>query len=132
MIVLDTHVLVWWLGGEGRLSRNAQAKIDDDSDRTGAICVSSISVWEIAMLVRKGRLALTIDVNDWIRLAEQLPAIAFVPVNNNIAARSTMLPEPLHGDPADRMIVATARALGCPLITSDHKLLEYAHVESVW
>jgi len=132
VILLDTHVLLWWLADTDNLSPTARARLDEYSDRTGEICVSSISAWEIAMLVQKGRLALTIDAADWIRHAEQLPAISFVPVNNQIAIKSTLLPEPLHKDPADRMIIATARHLACPLITADSKLMAYLHVDTIW
>lgn len=132
MILLDTHVLLWWLADMDNLSAAARARLDQHLDQTGDICVSSISAWEIAMLTQKGRLALTIDVTDWIRHAEQVPAISFVPVNNDIAMKSTLLPEPLHKDPADRLIIATARHLACPLVTADSKLLTYPHVDTVW
>ena len=132
MIVLDTHVLLWWLAGEGDLTRPARRCIERHVGDAGAIKVSSISAWEIGMLVQKGRLALSIDVVDWVRRAEQIPSVSFEPVDNNICLQSTLLPEPLHRDPADRIIVSTARELNCPLITADRKLLDYPHVETVW
>jgi len=129
MIILDTHAWFFWVNDNiGQLSDKALEAIQSEE----TLGISVISCWEIAMLVQKGRLALTIDAADWIRHAEQLPAISFVPVNNQIAIKSTLLPEPLHKDPADRMIIATARHLACPLITADSKLMAYLHVDTIW
>lgn len=131
MILLDTHVWVWWLGDARRLSKAARAAIAGalDGDR---LYVSSISAWEVGLLVARGRLKLTMEVGDWIAKAESLPFLAFVPVDNQIALESTRLPPPLHADPADRMIVATALRLGATLVTSDGKLARYPHVRTVW
>jgi PIN domain nuclease of toxin-antitoxin system len=82
--------------------------------------------------VRRGRLELSMDVGDWVAKAEALPLLRFVPVDNRIALRSVLLPPPLHNDPADRIIVATALQLGATLITKDEKLRGYPHVRTVW
>lgn len=132
MIVLDTHVLLWWLAGTDDLTTAARRGIEAQAGVEAGIRVSSISAWEIAMLVQKGRLALSVDVSDWIRHAEQVPSVTFERLDNNICVQSTMLPEPFHKDPADRFIVATARELNCPLVTADRKLLSYRHVETIW
>ena len=100
--------------------------------REQTIRVSSISVWEVAQLVSRGRLELTMDVTDWIAKSESLPFLQFVPVDNRIALRSTRLPEPFHADPADRIIVATALSLGGTLVTKDDKLRRYQHVPTTW
>lgn len=84
------------------------------------------------MLVNGGRLTLTMDVEQWLDTARQIEQIRFVPVDNDIAVKSTRLPGEFHKDPADRMIVATARKLGAPLITADEKIRDYAHVKSIW
>lgn len=131
MIVLDTHAWVWWVSGMEELSSAAAALIDDGV-RERSIRVSSISVWEVAMLVRRERLVLTMDVGDWIARSEALPFLRFVPVDNRIALAAAYAPEPLHSDPADRIIVSTARALGAALITRDRRLHDYPHVETVW
>ncbi len=105
------------------------------SDRAmddASICVSSISCWEVSLLVKKGRLELTTDVEDWIAGSEALPFFRFVPVDNRIALRSNLLNGTLHEDPADRIIVATAVTLGATLITKDQKLRRYSGVESLW
>lgn len=96
------------------------------------IYVSSISAWEVALLVDKGRLKLSIEVGDWIARSEALPFVTFVPVDNRIAVRSVELPLPLHDDPADRIIVATAIILGAVLVTQDERLRRYSHVPTRW
>lgn len=131
MIVLDTHVLVWWVSNPEKLSSKARRAIER-AIKAKAVYISSISVWEIALLSAKGRLKLTMDVKRWIELIEQLPALQFVPVDNRIALSSVTLPERLHPDPADRMIIATARYLGAKVVTSDTKIRRYQHVQSTW
>lgn len=131
MIVLDTHALIWWIAQPDLLSPAARARIDRETEGAG-IHVSAISCWEIALLVRKQRLALTLDVADWIAKTEALPFVQFVPVDNRIALRSNALPGDLHDDPADRLITATALTLGATLITKDARLHAYPHVETLW
>ncbi len=130
MIVLDTHALVWWVSG-GPLSKRSSRAIERAS-ASRALYASSITAWEIAMLVKKGRLELTIDLAQWIRSVEALPDLRFVPVDVGIALASTLLPGSLHSDPADRIIVATARSLDAALVTRDGKLADYPHVETIW
>ena len=131
MIILDTHVLIWWVSDPQKLSEKARKKIKDGLKKS-EILVSSISVWEICMLVKKGRLKLTMDVDNWLEKVENLPYIHFVPIDNKIASKSVDLPDGFHQDPADRMIVATALQKGAILITSDKKILRYPHVRSLW
>ncbi len=131
MIVLDTHAWVWWVAEPRRLSSRVQELIQ--ASVVGAsVCVSSISCWEVALLAKRGRLDLTMDVGDWVARSEALPFVKFVPVDNHIALRSVSLPEPLHDDPADRIIVATALALGATLVTMDRRLRRYRHVKTIW
>jgi PIN domain nuclease of toxin-antitoxin system len=131
LIVLDTHVLIWWVAQPELLSPSARARIDREMQE-GGIHVSAISCWEIALLVRKRRLTLTLDVADWMAKTEALPFVQFVPIDNRIALRSNALPGDLHDDPADRLITATALALGATLITRDARLHAYPHVETLW
>lgn len=131
MIVLDTHVLVWWLSEPKKLSDKARKKINEEVKKEGLL-VSSISVWEIYMLVKKGRLKLTMDVDSWLEKVEGLPAIRFIPVDNKVASKSVTLPGKLHDDPADRMIIVTALQQGAVLITGDKRILDYPHVRSLW
>lgn len=132
MIVLDTHALVWWIGGDAsRLSSAARNAIDVALIGDGVVA-SSISAWEIAMLVSKGRLSLAMDVERWLGLAGGIEGFRFVPVDNLLAVRSVTLPGEFHADPADRMIVALARELAAPLVTADSKIALYPHVKSIW
>ena len=111
MIVLDTHALVWWISEPSRLPKRTRTVVDA-AMRESSIYVSSISCWEVAMLVKKGRLELSMAAPDWLASLEALPFLSFVPVDNRIALRSVELPPPLHEDPADRVIVATALTIG--------------------
>jgi PIN domain nuclease of toxin-antitoxin system len=131
MIVLDTHAWVWWVSEPHRLSARARHAVAR-AMRDGRLFVSSISVWEVALLVASDRLRLTMDVESWIARSEALPFLSFVPVDNRIALKSTRLPGPLHSDPADRMIIATSVVLGAELVTRDDKLRNYAHVRTLW
>jgi PIN domain nuclease of toxin-antitoxin system len=132
MIVLDTHVLVWWATGDKtKLTKRAASAISREH-KNGALCVSSISAWEIAMLVARARLHLTVEVSAWLNTAAQIENLRFVPVDNTIAIGSVQLPDPFHADPADRIIVATARTLGAALVTADEKIRGYASVETIW
>lgn len=132
MIVLDTHVWVWLVSDPKKLSRKAAAAIDRAVSEKIPIFVSSISVWEVAMLVSRGRLELSMDVRDWVTKSETVPFLTFAPVDNVIALRSVLLPEPFHGDPADRLIVATALTKGATLISGDKKILNYGAVKTTW
>lgn len=132
LIVLDTHVLIWWASGQAaELSRKGRAAIDHEA-AGGEILVSSISAWEIAMLVERGRLQLSMDVEQWLRVIGEIEAVRFVPVSNRIAVKSVALPGDFHQDPADRLIVATARDLAATLITADEKIRQYPHVATIW
>lgn len=131
MIVLDTHAWLWWLSNPELLGEQAAEAITAARARR-ELFVSSISVWEVAMLTQKGRLQLALDVRDWLARCEALPFLQFAPVNNAIAVQATRLPDGLHGDPADRIIVATTLSLGATLVTKDEKLLRYPPVKTLW
>lgn len=132
MIVLDTHTLVWWLSGQDSLLSELAIGAINAETPGGEILVSSISAWEIATLVSKGRLALTMDVTSWLDTAAEIEALRFVPVDNELAVKSTELPGEFHKDPADRIIVATARKFAAQLVTADEKIRNYEHVRVVW
>ena len=131
MIVLDTHTLVWWVSGDSRLSTKAKTAIDTER-HDGEILVSAISAWECVMLARAGRLVLSMDTVTWLDTVSQVPGLRFVPVDTPIAIQSVELPGEFHKDPADRMIVATARRFSAALITADSKIRNYPHVQTVW
>ena len=123
-VLLDTHVLIWLLNGDRTLSPAAVTVIEQAA-REAAVFVSAITPWEIAMLVAKGRLTLTRDVQEWIDDALRQPGVALAPLDPVIAVASTRLPGAVHGDPADRLIAATARHLDALLVTADDRLLVY-------
>jgi PIN domain nuclease of toxin-antitoxin system len=131
MIVLDTHVWIWWVSNPEHLSPPAKQEIDNAMEN-GEILISSISVWEVALLLAKDRLKLTMSVSDWVSKSESLPFVRFVPVDNTIAIRSVSLPEPIHDDLADRIIIATANTLNAALLTKDEKILKYPNVQTIW
>jgi PIN domain nuclease of toxin-antitoxin system len=131
MILLDTHAWVWWVNGQPALSRRAHRTIHQAAEEA-AVYVSSISAWEVAQLVYRGRLELTMDVESWVAKSEAMPFLHFVPVDNAIALKSVRLPVPLHNDPADRMIIATSMILGFPLVTRDRRILAYRHIRTIW
>ena len=131
MIVLDTHVWVWWLSDPSALPARARTMVRDAA-AARAVYVSAISTWEVMLLASKARLEFTMDAHDWISKSEALPFLHFVPVDNTIAIRSVRLPEPFHRDPADRIIVATAMTMGAAIVSSDSRILEYPHVKATW
>ena len=132
MIVLDTHILIWWLTADlTKLSPNAISAINQEL-AGGEIIISSITAWEIAMLIAKERIVISMDLDEWLSTIAQIEAVKFYAVDNDIVVKSASLPGDFHKDPADRMIVATARKLGCGLVTADEKILNYQHVKSIW
>ena len=132
MIVLDTHILVWWATGDlTKLSPNAISAVNQEL-AGGEIIVSSITAWEIAMLIAKERIVISMDLDEWLSTIAQIDAVKFYVIDNDIAVKSASLPGEFHKDPADRMIVATARKLGCGLVTADEKILNYLHVKTIW
>lgn len=131
MIVLDTHALVWWVSGGGRLSPNARDAIERELPRAGVL-VSSITTWEIASLVARDRLALHGAIGAWIADVAAIDGLRFAPVDNSVALETVALPGTFHRDPADRIIVATARRHGAALVTADERIRQYPHVATIW
>jgi PIN domain nuclease of toxin-antitoxin system len=132
LILLDTHCLFWWVNDGGdRLSADALAAIADERP-DGDILISSITSWEIAMLVARGRLGLSMDIATWLATVQEIEEVEFVPIDNAIALEAVALPPEFHKDPADRLIVATARILGVPIVTADEKIRDYPHVRTIW
>lgn len=130
MTLLDTHVWLWWLSDPQLLSRPAATAIES-ARATSTLAVSSMSVWEMAMLVEKGRVELDMSPSDLLTHCERLPFLRFVPVNNRIVLKSVEL-EPLHADPADRMIVATTVHHGAKLVTKDQRIRRFEEVATIW
>lgn len=132
MIALDTHALVWWAAEPARLGAKARKLIEVHQKRGEPAIVSSISIWEIAMLTKSGRLQLSVDTTTWIERVEALPTLVFAPVDNRIARLSVELDGFPHPDPADRIVVATALNIGATLVTADARIHGYGAVKTVW
>ena len=132
MIVLDTHTLIWWVDSPQKLSKKAKKAIEEEKANGKGILISSISTFEIYLLIKKGKLELTNYPDVWLGKIENLPFVKFVPVDNRIVASSVNLPDFPHKDPADRIIIATALNTGAKVITADKKILDYPHVQSIW
>jgi len=123
-LLLDTHVLVWLIEGNERLAPAMRVAIDEAASRL-ELFISAITPWEIALLVAESRLTLTSDVQMWIDAALRLPGVRLQALLPEIAVASTRLPWEMHADPADRILVATARHIGATLVTADAQLLRY-------
>ena len=119
--LLDTHVWVWWMIGDPRLSKRERDALDDlPSGSRPKLC--DISLWEVALLVQLGRLRLDDGLEDWLRIAASPATVEVQPMTPAVVAEMTRLPSTFHQDPADRLIVATARAAGLPLATHDARI----------
>jgi PIN domain nuclease of toxin-antitoxin system len=129
VILLDTHIWVWWVHGDARLTPS-QSQHLRDNERAG-LGVSVISCWEVAKLVEVGRLVLPLPLGTWMGQALAYPGIRLLELTPPIAIESTTLPPPFHRDPADQMIVATARVHDIPLLTADGRILAYPHVRTL-
>ena len=131
MIVLDTHALVWWAVGDRRLSAPALRAIKAAA-KGGGVFASAISVMEIATAVRRGRLTLRVPFEQWLADLRSLPELRFEPVTAEIAALAGSFDGAMHGDPADRIIAATARTLGARLVTADERLRGLPEMVALW
>lgn len=127
MIVLDTHVWVWWVHGDPQLPANYHTYIQ--AQESQGLGVSAISCWEVAKLVEYGRLTLPSTVNKWFDQALSYPGVRLIDLTPHIAAESAQLPGDFHRDPADQIVVATARVFNCPIVTLDSRILAYTHVQ---
>ncbi|HXC44971.1 MAG TPA: type II toxin-antitoxin system VapC family toxin [Solirubrobacteraceae bacterium] len=129
MIVLDTHAWLWWVAAPEKLSDPAREAIDS-ADTLG---VATISCWEIAMLTEAGRIDLDRDVETWTKQALAGRRIQAKPLTSDIALRAALLVRAgFQGDPADRIVYATARGAGADLITKDRALRKFDPRGTVW
>lgn len=129
-LLLDTHAWIWWVNGSQELPAPVRQSVQV-AYAERRLWVSSISAWEVALLVQRSRLALRFPVREWIARSEALRGLRFLPVDNAISVRSVELLD-LHADPADRLIVASAEHLRATLVTKDERLRAYAGVETLW
>lgn len=129
MILLDTHALLWWALDPSQLSARATAAVAQMEEQGGL--ASSISIWELGIKVKRGKLEMGISVEELARRIERSGTVELVPVDTTIWLRSLALPW-AHRDPADRVIVATALLAGVPLLSKDAVLHAFEGVECVW
>lgn len=129
--VLDTHVWIWWHMNPQQLSAKAREAIADPQ-QSEELLLSAISPWEFCKLLEKGKLEISCDPERWMDEALDMPRLRVVPLTPRIAHRSTVLPPPFHSDPADQIIVATAREMNATIVTRDQRIREYAQVRTVW
>lgn len=133
-LLLDTHVWIWYVEGEAvRFSRRIEPLIEAAVQR-GDVAVSAISVWEIAQLEAARRIELSMDIRAWVSRALGFPGVRLEALSPAAAIESTRLPGALHRDPADRLLIATARSIGAAIVTCDERILRYAqqgHVKAL-
>ncbi|BAT54977.1 hypothetical protein NOS3756_39520 [Nostoc sp. NIES-3756] len=128
MIVLDTHIWVWWVQNDSRLTKQQRQWLQDyESDGLG---ISILSCWEVAKLVEKNRLILPLAIDKWLEVALAYPGVQLLNLSLPIVIDSTQLTG-FHSDPFDQLIVATARFYNCPLLTMDAKILNYPDVQTL-
>jgi PIN domain nuclease of toxin-antitoxin system len=129
MVVLDTHAWIWWADDPVRLSPAARAAIDDAE----AVGIAAISCWEVAMLALRGRVTFEPAVERWVPLAMQAPGVVALPLSPKVALAAALLErEGFGGDPADRLIYATAIDAGAKLVTRDRRLRDFDPRRTVW
>ena len=125
-LLLDTHVWIWLLEGvPGKLDRSDIRLITRTSETAGLL-VSAISVWELGVLEAKGRVSLSTGIHAWVERALDAPGVTLAGISPAIALDASRLPGASHGDPADRILIATARQHGARLATRDRAILDYA------
>ena len=128
--LLDTHILVWWFAQSSRLTSRQQDVLDAASPDS-PLLVSDISLWEIATLVSLGRIQFEIPLEQWLRRATAAPLVELYRITPKIADQVATLPDTFHRDPADRVIVSTAKVTGATLLTADQRIIESKLTETL-
>lgn len=130
-LLLDTHIWLWYAEGNAAQLTAAGVRKLDQARQAEGLRISPISVWEIGVQHAKGRIQLSAPLRDWVRDALAPAGIALVPLDAESAAESTLLPGELHGDPADRFLIAAARTRGLVLATRDKAIIGYGNAGHV-
>lgn len=130
MIVLDTHAWIWLLADPDQLSDHGRAAVLQES-KPGSLVVSAISVWELCTLVKKGRLQIDTTPAVFVNTTYSDERFRVEPVDEVVGMKSVDLPD-VHSDPADRIVLATAMNLGCPVMSKDKRFHEYGVVPVIW
>ena len=129
--LFDTHIWIWWNMNPQRLSKKVLDLISNP-DHYDEVLLSAISPWEFCKLVEKGRIGISCDPLKWINSGFEIAKLRLVPLSPVVAYLSSTLPQPFHDDPADQIIVATAREENAILLTSDKRIKNYPHVRCFW
>lgn len=129
MVILDTHIWVWWNQNDSKLAAYQKRAIEDN--REDGIGVCTIALVEIARLVKQRKITLPLPLQEWFSIALSIEGVMLIPITPTIAIDAVNLPGEFHKDPADRLIVATARINDCPLVTADREILGYPHVKLI-
>lgn len=124
-VLIDTHILIWMMTSSKQLRPDDKKRIEM-AMRDGCLFVSAISFWEIAMLAKSGRLLLSIPIDQWLQEVLHVPGLHVLELSIPILLESVQLPDGCHKDPADRMIIASARVNQYPLMSYDEKIIQYA------
>ena len=124
-LLLDTHVWIWVMEGAAREVADSARRAVEEAAERNRVLVSAISVWEVAMLEAKGRIRFSLQLAEWVRRALNAPGVHLTGLTPEVAIESTRLPPPVHGDPADRILIATALKSGATLVTRDHAIVDY-------
>lgn len=128
--LLDTHLWLWWLLGDSRITGTETDFLDGlSADKRPYLC--DISIWEAALLVEKGRVELDCSLADFLEKAASPATVRVLPITARVAVEMGALPDSFHRDPADRLIVSTARAHGLPMATRD-RLIEECGLVEIW
>jgi PIN domain nuclease of toxin-antitoxin system len=127
-LLIDTHYWIWYVAAARERLTDQNVRLIRETAAAGRLTVSAISVWEIAMLESKNRIQLQKSCTQWIEDALTMPGLTLAPLSPSISIQSNHLPGDFHGDPADRIIVATARVMGARLLTSDKNIRAYGRL----
>jgi len=130
VVLLDTHIWLWWLLGDGDLS-SKEREVLEQLAASNMLAISWVTIWETEMLERKGRIQLLPDFQTWVRLATQPEIITLLSADTEVVLAQRQLPDSFHGDPADRLITATSILSGYELATHDQRIVE-SEACSIW
>lgn len=125
-LILDTHILIWYV--EGIKLSESQIKLIDKAREENILYISAISIWEITMLENKGKIALSVSLDEWINKLLSMPGLHLINLSVSILMQSCLLPHYDHKDPADRFIISSSRTSNSHLLTFDQKIIEYANL----
>jgi PIN domain nuclease of toxin-antitoxin system len=130
MVLLDTHIWLWWLLGDGSLSSIEREALEKLASKK-RLAISWVTIWETEMLERKGRVSLSPDFQSWIEQATHPDIVTVLPADTAVVIAQCNLPESFHGDPADRLITTTSMLSGYPLATHDQRIVNSGACE-IW